>query len=794
MLTRIPMTTAASRSRPLLAGLVALLTAALAGSAVPAAAVGPAGEQVVGTLVRAYGEDHAAAGGAGEHAEHDEHAAEDGHAVEDGRELVTWVDSGADAVRVPTEDVDTLPTGATVRVRLGGEVEDPGTDADLEPAREVLAAQVLSADGADGTAAASTAPAGTGSHQVSVVMAVPSGAVQDATTLDEVVSAVEGPVSAYWAAQTAGAVTLSVTDRRDWAPVAASCSDPVGLWREAAASIGWTPGPRKHLLVYVTSAPTSLPGCYAGLAELGSSLDGGGRMYTRYTDPSVIAHELGHNFGLSHAAGLQCDGPTEGDAATCVADGYRDHYDVMGYSWGQTGSVSGFQLASLGVLPAGQLKDVSPAGGSGTSVLAPLGGGGGLRAVRLRDGAGGTYWVELRAPVGSDAFLGTAANRLRLQTGVVVRQELASVQAATLLLDATPSPRSGWSGDHQVAVPLGGTVALGSAGWHLTVTALDGASATIDLRQGAAPSTGTGLAPRPTVRHSGDDRYQTAVAVSAATFPGGAADVVVASGQDFPDALAAGQVASGRGGPLLLVPRDGALPSSVVAELRRLQPSRITLVGGPSAVSDAVLTQLAQLAPASRLRGQDRYDTAAVAATAAGRAQGTVFLASGTGYADALAGGALAARTGDTLLLSAPGGLPQPTADALRALQPSRVVLLGGTASLSEAVRQGVAEAVPGAVTDRWSGADRYGTAADVASRGYPDGAGTVVLSSGRDFPDALAGAPAAGLQGAPLLLVESSCLPRETVAALERLQPERVVVLGGLRAVTASAAGLTAC
>ncbi|SDQ67377.1 cell wall-binding repeat-containing protein [Quadrisphaera sp. DSM 44207] len=790
------MTNALPGRRPLLAGLAALLTTALAGSAVPASAAAPAGQAVVGTLVRAYGEEHAPDTG------HDA-----GHGAEEALDLLSWVDTGADAVRVPSADVAALPTGATVRLRVGGEVEDGAADPQLEPARDVLAAQVLSTGG---TGATPTAAASTGSHEVTVVMAVPSGAVRDAATLEQVVGTVEGPVSAYWSAQTGGAVSLSVTGRRDWTALSSSCSDPTAMWREAAALTGWTPGPRKHLLLHVSGSPSSLPGCYAGLAELGGGVDAGGRMYTRYADASVIAHELGHNLGLSHAGGLQCDGTTEGATGDCTADAYRDYYDVMGYSWGQTGSISAYQADSLGVLPAAARKDVSAAAGSGTAVLSPVSSSGGLRALRLDDGTGAVYWVELRAATGADAHLGTAANRLRLQTGVTVRRQVGTSAAATLLLDPTPSPRSGWSSDLQAAVPVGATTALGSGGWHLTVRSVDGAGATVDLRRGAAPTpepspgqpeepTAGGpedapLVPLPVVRRSGEDRYGTAVAVSRAGFPGGAGEVVVASGQDFPDALAAGQVAAGAGGPLLLVPRDGVLPAGVREELARLAPQRIRVVGGTSAVSDAVLAQLEALAPTQRLSGRDRYDTAAVAASTTGRAGGTVFLASGTGYADALAGGALAARNGDALLLSAPGTLPAPTADALRVLRPGRVVLLGGTASVSDAVRDAVAAAVPDAALQRWAGADRYATAADVAAHGHPSGASTVVLTSGRDFPDALAGAPAAGAAGAPLLLVDSTCVPAATAAALRSLSPERVVVLGGLRAVAASAADLTPC
>ncbi|MEO8247563.1 MAG: S8 family serine peptidase [Chloroflexota bacterium] len=89
----------------------------------------------------------------------------------------------------------------------------------------------------------------------------------------------------------------------------------------------------------------------------------------------------------------------------------------------------------------------------------------------------------------------------------------------------------------------------------------------------------------------GEDRYATSVAVSAATYAGPVETVFIATGTVFPDGLAAGPVAGGAGGPLLLV-RPGELPAAVLAELRRLAPSTVVVIGSSGAVGEAVRTAI----------------------------------------------------------------------------------------------------------------------------------------------------------------------------------------------------------
>ena len=91
-------------------------------------------------------------------------------------------------------------------------------------------------------------------------------------------------------------------------------------------------------------------------------------------------------------------------------------------------------------------------------------------------------------------------------------------------------------------------------------------------------------------RLAGDSRFATAVAISQAQFPDGAATVYLARADEPADAIAGGSLTAG---PILLVPACDAVPTVVLDEIRRLDPARVIALGGANAVCDDVLGQAA---------------------------------------------------------------------------------------------------------------------------------------------------------------------------------------------------------
>ncbi len=291
-------------------------------------------------------------------------------------------------------------------------------------------------------------------------------------------------------------------------------------------------------------------------------------------------------------------------------------------------------------------------------------------------------------------------------------------------------------------------------------------------------------------RIGGGDRFETAALVSAEGFPDGAGTVFVASGRAFPDALAGGPAAAALDAPILLVEPDGPVPPATAAELSRLMPLHIVVLGGPAAVSDAVVDALrAQLPPGGtveRRAGADRYGTAAAISASVFPAADRVFIASGRDFPDALSGAAVAAGLGAPVLLTAPTTLPESTAAEVSRLAPAEVVILGGPSAVSAAVADAVA-ATTGVSPQRWAGPTRYETAAAISAEVIPDGpTASVALATGANFPDALAAAPVVGPRGAPIILLPpAGPIPDDVIRELRRLDPMTLQVLGGPAAVS---------
>ncbi|MPZ87766.1 MAG: hypothetical protein GEU81_06755 [Nitriliruptorales bacterium] len=194
----------------------------------------------------------------------------------------------------------------------------------------------------------------------------------------------------------------------------------------------------------------------------------------------------------------------------------------------------------------------------------------------------------------------------------------------------------------------------------------------------------------------------------------------------------------------------------------------------------------------TRFPGADRIQTAVLISKGVFEEADTVVLARSDDYADALVGVPLAAHLGSPILLTPPGSVPSAVQREIRRLGASEVILLGGPEALEDSVEEDLAEEYE---VRRLHGANRFATAAAVAAE-LP-GSPTVFVAEGsnedpaRGFPDPLSAGPYAGFLESPILLVTADRLPSESAAALDRLAPEELVIVGGPVAVSESVAAL---
>lgn len=303
--------------------------------------------------------------------------------------------------------------------------------------------------------------------------------------------------------------------------------------------------------------------------------------------------------------------------------------------------------------------------------------------------------------------------------------------------------------------------------------------------------------PKTIERVQGPDRYTTAVAVSQRQFAAGSTDrVLIATGENWPDAATSTVLAGKYKAPLLLT-RSASLSPVTRDELVRLRPRVVTILGGPVSVSAYTEYGIRVALPGvviDRIDGPDRYT---VAARIADRiyalsnnqiVDGTAFFVTGADYADALSTGAMAASASYPILYVTSTSVPAATSSAIARLGIRRSVVVGTTASIPA----GVFYQLPNPI--RVAGTDRYSTSvafADWALANIPNvSVNNVAVATGETFSDALAGDPFIAAFAVPGVLILSPLnMNAATYNFFNRYKAviNHVYVIGGTASISAA-------
>ena len=253
----------------------------------------------------------------------------------------------------------------------------------------------------------------------------------------------------------------------------------------------------------------------------------------------------------------------------------------------------------------------------------------------------------------------------------------------------------------------------------------------------------------------GESRYETSFGIANAMKSDMGIDpfdtVIVASGKNFPDALAGSYLAAKRKAPILMVDGENAdniamLHSYIKENLS--SGGKLYILGGTSAIPERVEIGL-ELYDVERLCGTDRYDTNLEILYEAGVTNEEILVCTGMNFADSLSGSA----TGLPMLLVNPNESDFTSAQKeFLASVNSEITIIGGTAAVNESYESALEAYDKNGTVERVAGNNRYDTSVKVAERYFAD-SNEAMIAYAYNFPDGLCGGPMAYVNHAPLIL-----------------------------------------
>ena len=290
----------------------------------------------------------------------------------------------------------------------------------------------------------------------------------------------------------------------------------------------------------------------------------------------------------------------------------------------------------------------------------------------------------------------------------------------------------------------------------------------------------------------GANRYESSAATAEEWDD--AETIFLATGENFPDSLAAGPAAARLNVPVLLVTANG-IPEATREQLERLEPKNIFVAGGRKAISNSVLDEVEEITGVEpvRISGGDRYETAEELSRLSWyrATSSTVWVASGTDFQDPLIASAAAALYGQAfVLLDLRSGLTADQKEYLKSLGATKINVVAAPGSLSSTAERDLGRIATVEVFDDSDVSDRSASV-------WKDKRSSrkVALATSQNFPDALSAVPYTVLgRGTPIMLVPGSCVPEGTLRELNRLSASTVTLFGGPAALSRDVESFRSC
>ncbi len=269
-------------------------------------------------------------------------------------------------------------------------------------------------------------------------------------------------------------------------------------------------------------------------------------------------------------------------------------------------------------------------------------------------------------------------------------------------------------------------------------------------------------------RLAGQDRYETAVKISQKGW-NNSDTVVLASGEDFPDALVGSPLAYKLNAPILLTMKNN-LPIVTQNELIRLQTKNVFILGGTGVISENIENQLKQQRiSVQRIFGRDRYETAQKVAQQLGNYNKAI-IAYGENYPDTLGVASYAAKNGIPILLTETNILPNSTKDALSDV--NNTIVVGGNGVIDNSVYNQLPNPI------RIYGNDRFSTDNAIFEQLNLD-SNKVYITTSNDFADSLSGSVLSAKENAQIVLVDKY-ITSDLFSSIVKKSIDNYEILGG--------------
>jgi len=279
-------------------------------------------------------------------------------------------------------------------------------------------------------------------------------------------------------------------------------------------------------------------------------------------------------------------------------------------------------------------------------------------------------------------------------------------------------------------------------------------------------------------RMAGSDRYQTSIKILQNNWQ--QSDyIVLASGENFPDALCAAPLAQKYNAPVLLVEKN-SISDSAIGEINRLGVKNAFIIGGTGVISENIEGQLINLNISyTRIQGIDRYETSVKVAELIGTTNGAV-ITSGENFPDALSIAPIAGKRQMPILLSTAHSLPEKVSQFIGSNIASQYYVVGGSGVISDSVLSGLIN------YKRLSGSNRYETNLAVINE-FLDTVSTneIYIATGEAFPDALSGSAAAAKTNSLIVLTNNIDCTAQSIIQVHLANISTVKVLGGTSRVS---------